>query len=111
MSRVWCYDLGLPQLSEILFVNLVDGRVLDLLTRDELKRHLKITTKVHQVFKERGVDGWERRGEEEGEGREGRGGEGRGGGESTPTHCIQYDRVVCLCVCFMCFLAVILHEQ
>ena len=54
VSRVWCYDLGLPQLSETLFVNLVDGRVLDLLTRDELKRYLKITAKVHQVLRERG---------------------------------------------------------
>ena len=81
VSRVWCYDLGLPQLSETLFINLVDGRVLDLLTRDELKRHLKITTKVHQVFKERGVDGCERRGEEEGEGREGGGGKGKEGRE------------------------------
>ena len=44
-------------------------------------------------------------------GGKGRGGEGRGGGESTPAHCIQYDRVVCLCVYFMCFLAVISHEQ
>ena len=84
VSRVWCYDLGLPQLSETLFVNLVDGRVLDLLTRDELKRYLKITAKVHQVLRERErVDGWERRGEEGrgGEGRrgEGRRGEGRGG--------------------------------
>ena len=103
MSRVWCYDLGLPQLSEILFINLVDGRVLDLLTRDELKRHLKITTKVHQVFKERGVDGWERRGEEEGEGKEGRGGEGRGGEVEKTHQRIAYSMTgLCACVCASC---------
>ena len=60
---MWCYELGLPQLSETLFVNLVDGRVLDLLTKDELKKYLRITTKVHQVLRGRGGEGREEGGD------------------------------------------------
>ena len=44
-----CSQLGLPSLSDTFLSNLVDGRVLHSLTKEDLKRHLKITRKLEQV--------------------------------------------------------------
>ena len=39
----------MQHLSETLLANMVDGRVLNSLCKDDLKRHLKITKKLDQL--------------------------------------------------------------
>eukprot|EP00731_Ephydatia_muelleri_P015545 Em0008g1265a len=45
----WATECGLQHLSETLLANMVDGRVLNSLCKDDLKRHLKITKKLDQL--------------------------------------------------------------
>lgn len=45
----WASDCGFQHLSETLLTNMVDGRVLNSLTNDDLKRHLKISKKLDQL--------------------------------------------------------------
>lgn len=52
----WAHDCGLAHLTEPLTSHLVDGRVLNSLTKDDLKRYLKITKKVDQLSFLSGVE-------------------------------------------------------
>ncbi|XP_055078869.1 kazrin-A isoform X3 [Periophthalmus magnuspinnatus] len=49
VAKAWLSDIGLPQYSQAFHTHLVDGRVLNSLTRHDLERHLHITKKSHQV--------------------------------------------------------------
>ncbi|XP_069545202.1 kazrin-A isoform X2 [Brachyistius frenatus] len=49
VAKAWLSDLGLPQYSQAFHTHLVDGRMLNSLTRRDLERHLNITKKFHQV--------------------------------------------------------------
>uniref|UniRef100_A0A3Q1D097 SAM domain-containing protein n=1 Tax=Amphiprion ocellaris TaxID=80972 RepID=A0A3Q1D097_AMPOC len=49
VAKAWLSDVGLPQYSQAFHTHLVDGRMLNSLTRRDLERHLNITKKFHQV--------------------------------------------------------------
>ena len=49
VSSEWIPDLGLPQYSEAFANNLVDGRLLDALTKKELEKYLGVQRKFHQA--------------------------------------------------------------
>uniref|UniRef100_A0A3P8R223 SAM domain-containing protein n=1 Tax=Astatotilapia calliptera TaxID=8154 RepID=A0A3P8R223_ASTCA len=49
VAKAWLSDVGLPQYSQAFHNHLIDGRVLNSLTRRDLERHLNITKKFHQV--------------------------------------------------------------
>uniref|UniRef100_A0A8C6SI67 SAM domain-containing protein n=1 Tax=Neogobius melanostomus TaxID=47308 RepID=A0A8C6SI67_9GOBI len=49
VAKAWLSDVGLPQYSQAFHTHLVDGRMLNSLTRHDLERHLGITKKSHQV--------------------------------------------------------------
>ncbi|KAK4303062.1 hypothetical protein Pmani_024900 [Petrolisthes manimaculis] len=49
VSSEWLPDLGLPQYSEGFANNLVDGRLLEALTKKELEKHLGVHRKFHQA--------------------------------------------------------------
>jgi hypothetical protein len=56
VSQSWCHELGLSQHSDTLFYNLVDGRVLESLTKEDIKKHLKIQKRVEQMSLLSGVE-------------------------------------------------------
>lgn len=49
VAKAWLSDVGLPQYSQAFHNHLVDGRMLNSLTRHDLERHLNITKKFHQI--------------------------------------------------------------
>ncbi|XP_063741397.1 kazrin-A [Eleginops maclovinus] len=49
VAKAWLSDMGLPQYSQAFHNHLVDGRLLNSLTRRDLERHLNITKKFHQI--------------------------------------------------------------
>nr|XP_033490624.1 kazrin-like isoform X3 [Epinephelus lanceolatus] len=49
VAKAWLSDVGLPQYSQAFHNHLIDGRLLNSLTRRDLERHLNITKKFHQV--------------------------------------------------------------
>ncbi|KAM8862404.1 kazrin-A isoform 2-T2 [Spinachia spinachia] len=49
VAKAWLSDVGLPQYSQAFHNHLVDGRLLNSLTRRDLERHLNITKTFHQV--------------------------------------------------------------
>ncbi|KAK5621458.1 hypothetical protein CRENBAI_005987 [Crenichthys baileyi] len=49
VAKAWLSDVGLPQYSQAFHTHLVDGRMLNSLTRRDLERHLNITKNFHQV--------------------------------------------------------------
>ncbi|MPC23155.1 Kazrin [Portunus trituberculatus] len=49
VSSEWLPDLGLPHYSESFANSLVDGRLLDALTKKELEKHLGVHRKFHQA--------------------------------------------------------------
>lgn len=49
VAKAWLSDVGLPQYSQAFHTHLVDGRILNSLTRRDLERHLNINKKFHQV--------------------------------------------------------------
>ncbi|XP_075898502.1 kazrin-A isoform X3 [Nelusetta ayraudi] len=49
VAKAWLSDVGLPQYSQAFHNHLVDGRMLNSLTRHDLERHLNISKKFHQV--------------------------------------------------------------
>ncbi|XP_071552059.1 uncharacterized protein [Panulirus ornatus] len=55
VSSEWLPDLGLPQYSETFANNLVDGRLLEALTKKELEKHLGVHRKFHQASVIHGV--------------------------------------------------------
>lgn len=56
MAFEWAHDCGLAHLTEILSGHLVDGRVLNSLSKEDLKKYLKITKKVDQLSFLSGVE-------------------------------------------------------
>lgn len=49
VAKSWLSDIGLPQYSQAFQSQLVDGRVLNSLSRRDLERLLNITTQSHQT--------------------------------------------------------------
>ena len=49
VAAEWLPDLGLPHYSESFANNLVDGRMLDALTKKELEKYLGVQRKFHQA--------------------------------------------------------------
>ncbi|KAK3104519.1 hypothetical protein FSP39_003916 [Pinctada imbricata] len=49
VAHRWMPDLGLPQCTSIFETNLVDGRVLNSLTKKEMEKHFNIQRKFHQA--------------------------------------------------------------
>ncbi|XP_041837147.1 kazrin-A-like [Melanotaenia boesemani] len=49
VATSWLSDVGLPQYSQIFQTNLVDGRVLNSLSRRDLERFFNITDHFHQT--------------------------------------------------------------
>ena len=39
MAKTWASDIGLPQLADTLLMNLVDGRVLNSFSKDDLHKY------------------------------------------------------------------------
>jgi hypothetical protein len=56
VAYTWAVDCGLPHLSSSLYNGMVNGHVLNSLSRDDLKKHLKITKKVEQLSFLSGVE-------------------------------------------------------
>uniref|UniRef100_A0A8C2X160 SAM domain-containing protein n=1 Tax=Cyclopterus lumpus TaxID=8103 RepID=A0A8C2X160_CYCLU len=55
VAKAWLSDVGLPQYSQAFHNHLVDGRLLNSLTRRDLERHLNITKKFHQALQARRI--------------------------------------------------------
>ena len=51
----WLDDVGLPQYKDTFFEARVDGRVLNVLTIEDLLVHLKITNLLHHLSIRRGI--------------------------------------------------------
>merc|ERR1711879_1047953 len=51
----WLDDVGLPQYKDTFFEARVDGRVLNVLTVEDLLCHLKITNLLHHLSIRRGI--------------------------------------------------------
>ncbi|KAJ8388946.1 hypothetical protein AAFF_G00125070 [Aldrovandia affinis] len=49
VAKAWLGDVGLPQYSQAFHNHLVDGRMLNSLTRRDLERFLNVTKKCHQI--------------------------------------------------------------
>jgi len=45
----WAHDCGLAHMTEILVGNLVDGRLLNTLSKDDIRKHLKLSKKTDQL--------------------------------------------------------------
>ncbi|XP_053280173.1 kazrin, partial [Pleuronectes platessa] len=56
VAKAWLSDVGLPQYAQAFQNHLVDGRMLNSLTRRDLERHLNITKKFHQVSLQLGIE-------------------------------------------------------
>ncbi|XP_053379298.1 kazrin-like isoform X2 [Mercenaria mercenaria] len=48
VAHKWLHDIGLPQFSPVFESNLVDGRMLNNLTRKDMEKHLEVHRKFHQ---------------------------------------------------------------
>ena len=51
----WLDDIGLPQYKDAFLESRVDGRMLHLLTVDDLCSHLKVTNLLHLICIRRGI--------------------------------------------------------
>ena len=51
----WLDDVGLPQYKDTFFEARVDGRVLNVLTIEDLLCHMKITNLLHHLSIRRGI--------------------------------------------------------
>lgn len=49
VSQEWIASLGLPQLVRVFEEQLVDGRLLNVLTRKDLDKYLSVHKKFHQL--------------------------------------------------------------
>jgi len=49
VSQDWIASLGLPQLIRVFEEQLVDGRLLNVLTRKDLDKYLSVHKKFHQL--------------------------------------------------------------
>ena len=48
MAQKWLHDIGLPQYAAVFESNLVDGRMLNNLSRKDMEKHLEIHRKFYQ---------------------------------------------------------------
>lgn len=56
VAYTWAIDCGLPHLSAALYNCMIDGKVLNSLTRDDLKKYFKVSKKVEQLSFLSGVE-------------------------------------------------------
>lgn len=50
LAEIWVTDIGLPQLADTMATHLVDGRVLESLTKDDLKKYFKLKKMEQMSF-------------------------------------------------------------
>ena len=50
VSRVWIKDLGLNQYSSAFESQMIDGRLLNVLTKKDMEKYLNVNKKFHQVM-------------------------------------------------------------
>ncbi|XP_021363471.1 kazrin-like isoform X2 [Mizuhopecten yessoensis] len=56
VAHRWMADLGLPQYIQSLETNLIDGRMLNILTKKEMEKYLGVHRKFHQASIQHGVE-------------------------------------------------------
>ena len=56
VAHRWIQDLGLPQYSVPLGTHLIDGRLLNVLSKKDMEKHLSIHRKFHQASLLHGVE-------------------------------------------------------
>ena len=56
IAHRWVVDLGLPQYSSAFDAQLLDGRILNVLTRKDLEKHLSVHRKFHQASILHGIE-------------------------------------------------------
>ena len=56
VAHRWIQDLGLPQYSVAVSTHLIDGRLLNVLTKKDMEKHLNIHRKFHQASLLHGVE-------------------------------------------------------
>lgn len=49
VSRAWIRDLGLSQYCSAFEAQMIDGRLLNVLTRKDMEKYLNVSKKFHQV--------------------------------------------------------------
>ena len=49
VSQVWIKDLGLKQYSSVFESQMIDGRLLNVLTKKDMEKYLNVNKKFHQV--------------------------------------------------------------
>ena len=49
VARVWIKDLGLNQYSSAFESQMIDGRLLNVLTKKDMEKYLNVNKKFHQV--------------------------------------------------------------
>ena len=49
VSRMWIRDLGLSQYCSAFEAQMIDGRLLNVLTRKDMEKYLNVSKKFHQV--------------------------------------------------------------
>lgn len=49
VSHVWIKDLGLKQYSSVFESQMIDGRLLNVLTKKDMEKYLNVNKKFHQV--------------------------------------------------------------
>ena len=49
VARCWTRDLGLSQYGPVFEAQMVDGRILNVLTKKDMEKYLNISKKFHQV--------------------------------------------------------------
>lgn len=52
VARVWIKDLGLNQYSSTFEAQMIDGRLLNVLTKKDMEKYLNVNKKFHQVRKQ-----------------------------------------------------------
>ncbi|KAK3729696.1 hypothetical protein QZH41_004576 [Actinostola sp. cb2023] len=53
VSRTWMRDLGLSQYGPVFEAQMIDGRMLNTLSKKDMEKHLNINKKFHQALLER----------------------------------------------------------
>ena len=49
VSRAWIRELGLGQYCSAFEAQMIDGRLLNVLTRKDMEKYLNVSKKFHQV--------------------------------------------------------------
>lgn len=50
VARTWMRDLGMSQYGPVFEAQMIDGRVLNVLTKKDMEKYLNVNKKFHQVW-------------------------------------------------------------